>query len=340
MKFLSLLFCLCYSQAYTQSKLFVYAWGGEIPKKILQQFENETGIDVHFSTYDSNETMYAKLKANSQAIYDVIIPSAYFVERMRKQNMLTHIDHKQLSYYKNLNPIFLNHTYDPKNAYSIPYIWGATGIFYNQKHIKAPIKHWRELWDNRWYQQLMLLDDPREMFAIALLKLGFSANDQNPKHIQQAYQALIALQPNIKFFASDSVQANIIDEDATIGTIWNGDAHKTQQENPHIQFTLPNEGFVIWIDCLAIPKNAPHLKEAYQFINYLLRADVAKQVALHEGHALTNQAAVALLPPEIRNNPMIYPPNEKLKQATFQNDIGEKAMNLYNQYWQKFKLSI
>lgn len=317
----------------------VYAWGGEIPKRVIQAFERETGIHVNFSTYDSNEILYAKLRSSQHAIYDVILPSAYFVERMKKQGMLTQIEPNKLSHINNIDPRFRTHAYDLGNQYSIPLIWGATGIFYNQSLLNNPPKTWKALWDRHLQGQLMLPDDSREVLSIALMALKRSPNDHNPRHIWAAYQKLLALIPNIKLFASDGIQAMIIDEDAIVGAAWNGDAFKAQAENQTIQFIYPDDGFVIWIDCLAIPLNPPHLNEAYQFIDYMLKAQTAAHIALQEGHAITNRAGIALLPEAIQNNPNIYPSDAILKRGHVQQDISDETLALYNQYWQAFKLA-
>lgn len=317
----------------------VYVWGGEIPKKIVQQFEQESGITVNFSTYDSNETMYAKLKASSNSIYDVILPSGYFVERMQKQGMLLKLNQQLLPNLKNLDNYFVQNDYDRGNQYSVPLLWGATGIFYNQDAIKEQLTNWNQLWQKTWRHQIMLLDDSREVFSLALLSLGFDPNDTNSQHIQAAYQHLLKLVPNIKLFASESIQAIMIDEDAALGSAWNGDAFKAQAENKAIQFSYPEEGFVIWVDCLAIPLNPPHPQEAYAFINFLLRPDIAAKIALLEGHALTNAKAKALLPTTISENRLVYPDAQTLKRGHFQRDVGEETLSLYNQYWEQLKLA-
>ena len=316
----------------------VYAWGGIIPRKIIQQFERETGIRVNFSTYDSNETMYAKLRASRQSIYDVILPSSYFVERMKKQGMLTKIDHSKLKNIKNIDTLFTQNEYDKNNHYSIPLIWGATGIFYNQNNVKQAPVSWKQLWDTQWKEQLLLLDDSREIFAIGLMSLGYQPNDTNPSHIRQAFEHLVALTPNIKLFASDSIQAIIIDEDAMIGSVWNGDAYKARMEAPKVRFVYPQDGFVIWVDCLAIPNHPPHPEEAYQFINFLLSPKIAAAIATIEGHAIANAAGKNLLPPSIRNDETVYPSNQVLAKGYFQRDVGEEVLVLYNQYWEQLKL--
>lgn len=338
-RLLFLVLTLLSAFVYAGQVVNVYVWGGEIPKKIVQQFEQETGISVNFSTYDSNETMYAKLKASSNTIYDVILPSGYFVERMQKQGLLTQLDSKQLPNLSNLKVYFTQNDYDRGNQYSVPLIWGATGIFYNQNAVSTPLTKWQQLWEMRWHHQLMLLDDSREVFSLALLSLGFDPNDTNPQHIKSAYDHLLQLVPNVKLFASESIQAIMIDEDSIAGSAWNGDAFKAKAENNAIQFSYPEEGFVIWVDCLAIPKNPPHPQEAYAFINFLLRADIAVKIALLEGHAITNEKAIDLLPASIKNNPMVYPDSLTLARGHFQRDVGEDTLTLYNQYWEQLKLA-
>ena len=336
-----LLTCLIFlsSPLFANKIVNIYAWGGEIPKHVIQQFERETGISVNFSTYDSNETMYAKLRSSKQSIYDVVLPSTYFVERMRKKGMLSQINHNKLSNLKNIEINFTHNDYDKGNHYSVPLVWGATGIFYNKKYIKHPPKAWKSLWEPQWREQLMFPDDSREVFALALLSLHYPPNDQNPAHIQEAYQKLRLLIPNIKLFGSDGVQAVIIDEDAIAGSAWNGDVLKAHAENPNIKFVYPADGFVIWIDCLAIPINPPHPNEAYQFINYILNAKTAAKIAMIEGHAITNGEGKKLLPSRIRNNTMVYPTDDIMKRAHVQHDVGEATIALYSQHWQNLKLA-
>lgn len=331
------LFCLN-TVVFAKQTVNVYAWGGEIPAKVIRDFENTTNIHVNFSTYDSNETLYAKLKAGGLGTYDVILPSAYYVERMRKQKMLLRLDHKKLPNYNNLMPDFTQQAYDLKNVYSIPIIWGITGLFYPEHSQPIP-KRWADLWQPKWHHQLVLLDDAREVFSMALLSLGYSANDENPAHLEAAFQHLLKLKNNIRLFASDNIQSIIIDEDAKAGMVWNGDAFKAQSENAGIAFQFPQEGYVMWVDCLAIPKNAPHQQAAYQFINYLLSQQAGKTIALEEGHAITNAVARQQLPDNIKNNPLIYPKKNIMEKAQVQRDVSAKTLALYNRYWQRLKLS-
>ncbi len=344
MKLIAYLFVALFTLGFTsagyanENILNVYAWTGEVPDFAIQQFEKETGIKVNFSTYDSNEVMYAKLKADKSNGYDLVEPSSYYLDRMRRQNMLLELDKAKLPNFQNLNPAFLNQAYDPTSGYSVPFIWGVTGIFINKDYNNsAGIKRWSDLWDKKFADQLLLLDDSREVFSIALSSLGYSANDNNPEHIKQAYLKLKELLPNIKLFNSAPISI-LIDEDATVGMVYNGDLVKARKENPQLEFIYPKDGFVIWVDNFAIPKNAPHRDNAYKFLNFLLRADVAKAIVLETYWPTTNLVAQKMLPAEIRDNPTVFPGRDVLRHGEFQTDIGDDALALYEKYWERLKM--
>lgn len=333
------IFFLIYSlTALADEVVNVYNWSGYISNKIIKQFERETNIHVNYSTYDSNETLYAKLKANPHSGYDIIVPSTYFLDRMRKQGMLQPLDKSKLSNFKNINPQFLNKNYDPNNNYSIPYLWGTTAAVINSHYYpKQSFNRWSDLWSPQYHDKLLLLDDTREVFSMALISLGFSANDTNPEHIKMAYLKLKALLPNIRLFNGEAEQAIYIDEDATIGMGWSGDIYWANQENNDVQYIYPQEGFVIWLDSMAIPKNAPHIDNAYKLIDFLLRPDIAKEISVSLGYATPNQAALKLLPIELQTNPIVYPDKVILKRGQFQTDVGE-ANTLYEKYWELLKI--
>jgi spermidine/putrescine transport system substrate-binding protein len=317
----------------------VYTWSEEIPHFVIAQFEKETGIKVNYSTFDSNEVMYAKLRAIHHSGYDVIEPSSYFVDRMRRQGMLQKLDREQLPNFKYLDPLFLNHAYDPQSEYSAPFIWGITGIFLNKDYFSQnDALEWNNLLNKKFVNQLMFLDDSREVFSIALRMLGYSINDRDPEHIKQAYQTLRTLMPNVKLFNSDAIISILIDEDATIGMAWNGDLFKATQENSKLQFVYPKDGFEIWVDNFVVPKNAPHTANAYKFINFMMRPEIAKAVSMHIHYSTANLAAKNLMPDEIKNNPALYPSMAVLSHGEFQTDVGDEAHVLFEKYWEQLKM--
>lgn len=320
--------------------LNLYVWAGEIPDFIVRRFEKETGINVNFSTFESNEIMYAKIRASKKAGYDLIMPSSYFVDRMTRQNLLEKLDKAKLANWHNVHPDFQHPAYDPHLDYSLPVVWGITGIFVNQKYYAVKsISKWANLWEQRFYDQLLLLDDTREVFSMALLTLGYSANDQNPEHIKQAYLKLKSLMPNVKIFSSGTAISIMTDEDARVGMAWNGDAFKAARENQKLRFIFPKEGFVVWVDNLCLLKTSRHKDEAYAFLDYILRPDIAKDIALATSFPTPNQAALKLLPPALSHDETVYPPESIMKHAQFQTDISDETLALYTQYWEELKMS-
>ncbi len=317
----------------------VYNWSGYISDGVLKQFEKETGIHVNYTTYDSNETLYAKLKADPDAGYDIVVPSTYFIDRMRNQNMLHKIDKSQISNIKHLNPVLLNKPFDPHNEYSIPYFWSTTGIAINTKYYpEESIKTWNDLWKNQYKDQLLLLDDIRDVFSMALFSLGYSVNDTNPEHIKAAYLKLRKLLPNVRLFNDEAAAAIYIDEDATLGMGWNGDVYMASKENPAMRYIYPKEGFALAIDSMAIPVGAKHLENAYKFINFILRPDIAMQLSVATGYASPNLAAQKLMPKELANNKMVYPDAATLERSQIQIDLGPATNAIYAKYWELLKI--
>ncbi len=331
--------CLLSSLAIANDNVVnVYNWSRYMPDSVLAEFEKETGIHVNYTVYDSNETLYAKLRSDPDSGYDIIVPSSYYIDRLRQAGILHKIDKSKLPNFKNINPALLHQAFDPNNDYCIPYLWGSTGIGINRQYFQpGSITKWSDLWKPKFKNQLTMLDDMREVFDIALITLGYSVNDQNPEHIKQAYQKLVQLLPNIRLFNSDAVQNLFVDEDIRIGMLWNGDLYQASTENSTLQFVYPEDGFAYWIDTVAIPKNAPHLANAYKFLNFIMRPDIAKEIALGEGYSSPNTEAIKLMPADIRNNAILNPPAEVLKRGQLQRDAGA-ADDIYEKYWELLKI--
>lgn len=318
----------------------VYIWNDYLSNAVISQFTKETGIRVDVSEYTNNETMYAKLKATPRSQYDLVIPSSYFIGRMIRQGMLQPIDKSKLTNFKNLRPELLNISFDPDNKYSIPFVWGMVGIVVNTKYYsKDDIVSWQDLWNPKYANQLLMLDDLRDVFAMVMLVLGYPVNDTNPEHIKQAYLKLMQLSSNIKIFSVDAVSVIYTDEDARIGMGNSGDIVVASQENPALKFIFPKEGFTIWMDSLVIVKDAPNLENAYKLIDFLMRPDIAKLTSSNIGYSTPNAAALKLFSKKMQQNPVFNPPAELLKKGFFQTDIDENALRLYSKYWDKVKIA-
>lgn len=336
--FFSILLIVLSSFTWADKTLQIAAYGGEIPKDIIQKFELETGIKVNFTTFESNENLLLKLKSSKQRLYDLITPSNYYINRLQKFDMLMPLDEKRIPNLKSINQAFLKNS--SQGIFGIPFVWGATGIFYNDRYIKSPPKHWIDLWDRRFKNQLLLLDDTREIFSIALMALGFNANDDIPGHILLAYNKLLQLSNNIKLFSNEGIIRTITDEDAVIGVVWNGDIYKAQTENSHLHFIFPDEGFVIWAECFALTHNAKHIDSAYKFINFMLKPENMIEITKQYHYPITNFQAKSLLAPSLANNLILFPDENTLKKGVIQTDLSDQIIQLYNKYWELFKISL
>ena len=322
-----------------EGMLNISVWSNYIPSQIILKFENETGIKVNLTEYDSNEALYAKLKTNPKQTYDLIFPSDYTVQRMIHQDMLHPMDLNKIKNSHYLNPLVMNRFFDPHNHYSLPFTWGTTGIVVNDHYYDPKtIKSYADFWSPRFKNQLLLLNDSREVFAIALRTLGYSINETNPEHIDQAYLLLKKLIPNVKLFNSEAIISIYTDEDARIGMSFNGDAYTAIKENPHLHYLYPRKGVGLWIDSFAIPKHAAHLNSAYQFIDFILRPEISAEIVKVDGYSSANVAAMKSLPPELRNNSVINPSPKQVQSAEMIMDVG-KAKAIYEHYWQLLKIS-
>jgi len=325
------------AQADDGNTLYFYNWTEYVPPGLLEQFTKETGIKVIYSTYESNESMYAKLKTWKDGAYDLVVPSTYFVAKMRNEGMLQKIDKAQLTNFKNLDPNLLNKPFDPNNDYSIPYIWGATAIGVNTDAVDAKsVQSWADLWKPEYKQSLLLTDDAREVFQMALRKLGLSGNTRDPKEINAAYEELKKLMPNVLAFNSDNPGNPYMEGEVNLGMIWNGSAYVARQAGTPLEVVWPKEGGIFWMDNLAIPANAKNKAGALKLINFLLRPDVAAKVAETIGYPTPNLAAKALLPKAVADDPSLYPSAEVIKNGEWQNDVGGASVQ-YETLFQKLK---
>ncbi|HOW74507.1 MAG TPA: extracellular solute-binding protein [Candidatus Competibacteraceae bacterium] len=332
-----LLLCSSFVIAAEKPTLVLYNWSEYLPKQVLRQFTKETGIPVRYSTYDSNEAMYAKVKTVKGVGYDLLVPSTYYLDRMRREGLLQKIDKAKLSNFGHLNPRLLNQSYDPNNDYSIPYLWGTTGIGYNTDKIPAGrLTSWVNLWEPAYKNKLLLLNDMREVFSMGLRTLGYSINTTDENQIRAAYEKLTELMPNVRVFDSESPKTKFLAGEVVAGMLWNGEVFQASQENPNIRYVYPKEGATLWVDSLVISAGAQNVDAAHQFIDFVLRPEIARQINEEVGYSSPNLAAIQLLPEKMRNNRAIYPTDEDLQNAEFQTDVGE-ALSIYDRYWQRLK---
>src|SRR3989338_4778209 len=324
----------------TRQVLNVYNWSGYIPQNVITLFQKETGIKLNYSMFQSNEELYTKLKTDPNSSYDIVVPTSYLVEQMRDEGMLTKLDKRQLPNFKYLNTLLLNKSHDPGNQYSVPYLWGTTGIIVNRtEYPPGTITSWKDLWQPRFKNQIIGSNATRDMFGIAFKALGYSINDTDPQHIKEAYLKLRTLLPNILSFEADGAQQTYVNEDANIGIVDSGNVNMVIQENSNYYYIYPKDGVLIWMDNMVIPKNAAHIENAYKFINFVLRPDVAKMISIGVGYSSPNAAAVHLMPKAVQQNPIITPSAKDLQNTEIEGFVDKSTLRLYLKYWEMLKIN-
>ncbi|MCJ7724410.1 MAG: spermidine/putrescine ABC transporter substrate-binding protein [Anaerolineales bacterium] len=322
--------------------LNLYAWSEYIPQALLDGFNEKTGIKVNYDTYSSNEELLAKLQAGASG-YDVIIPSDYTVTIMTNQGMLEPLNKTKISNFDNLDPLVLNKEYDPGNKYTVPYQWGTSCLVVDTAKVSRPITKWADLWDPAFEGKVVLLDDEREVLGMTLTVLGYDKNSIDPMQLEEAKQKFLELMPNVKLFDSDSPKTALLSGEVWLGQTWNGEAALAHQENPDIDYIIPEEGCTVWFDNLAVPKGAPHKDAAMTFINYVLDPSASILITAEFPYSNPNKAALELLKIE---NPEMYdaymsftatnPSSEEMKRLSVIKDVGD-ATTLWDRVWTEVK---
>lgn len=318
-----------------KSVLKVYNWGDYIDEAVLDMFTEETGIRVDYSTFASNEEMYAKLKSGA-GDYDVIFPSDYMIERMSKEGLLAPIDTAGLENYPYIGDDFKNMEFDPKNQYSVPYMWGTVGILYNTSMVDDPVNSWNILWDEKYSGQIMMYNSSRDSMMVALSRLGYDINTRNEAQIEEAIQSLIEQKPHVLAYVEDEVGDKMIAGEGAFAVVYSGEAVLAMGGNEDLDYVIPQEGSNIWVDSMAIPESSSMKDEAVRFINFLCRPDVALINLEYIGYSSPNTEAMANIDPALLDNPAFNPPQEWLDTCTVYYDLGEfKAV--YDDAWTRIK---
>ena len=320
-------------------KVIVYNWGEYLDPDVLDIFEEETGIQVVYEEYETNEIMYPKVQSGAIS-YDVVCPSDYMIQRMIENDLLAEINWDNIPNIKNIGQTYMDQSkaFDPENKYSVPYCWGTVGILYNKTMVDEPIDSWSVLWDPKYKDSILMQDSVRDAFAVALKDLGYSLNSTNIKELTEAKDLLVTQKPLVQAYVVDQVRDKMIGNEAAIGVIYSGEAIYTQKENPNLEYVIPKEGSNIWIDSWVIPKNAEHKENAEKFINFLCRPDIALMNFDYITYSTPNEAARELIEDDdIRNSEIAFPDEETLARCETFTYLGDDADEVYNQLWREVK---
>ena len=331
----------CGDKSNLAGEIFLYTWVEYIDPELKTQFEEECGVKVTETNFDSNETLLATLQAGG-ADYDIIVPSDYMVQIMVDEGMLMELDYSVISNIKNMEPLNVNQYFDPEQKYTVPYFWGTSGFAVDTSIVTEYEASWKMMFDpnSPYCGKISMLDDERETIGAALMYLGYPINDTDPAHLEEAKNLLIEQSKCVKAYDSQTNDDLIISGETALAHIWTGDAILAGSPDAGgregIVYVIPQEGCTIWQDNMAVPVNAPNAYTAMVLMNYLNFPEIAAQNAEWVGYGTPNKAAKEFIDPEMLANQGIYPPAEVEQHLQWIEDVGE-ALELYDRIWTEFK---
>ncbi len=319
--------------------IYVYNWGEYISDgsddmmDVVAEFEALTGINVEYTTFDTNEGLYSKLQSGS-AYYDIIIPSDYMISRMAEKGMLEKLNFENIpNFEKYVDDVFKNPDYDPLNEYSVPYTWGTVGLIYNTKYITEEVDSWEILWDEKYSGKILMFSNSRDAFAIALARLGYSINTEDPAEIEAAANLLKEQKDVVQAYVMDQIFDKLAEENAWIGPYYAGDYITMSETNPDLAFVFPKEGFNQFVDAMCIPKGCVNQEAAEMFINFMCEPGVSAENLTYIGYSTPISAAKELMDEEIVSNPVAYPSDEILENAEAFRNLSDDTNKLLDDLW-------
>ena len=303
--------------------LNVYNWGQYIAAgddgaiDVIAEFEKAyPNIHVNYTTYDSNETMYSKLKTGGISV-DVIIPSDYMIGRLIDEGMLLPLDFENIPNYQYIDEAYKNTTYDPENKYSVPYTWGTVGIIYNTKYVdEADVTGWELLWNEKYAGKILMFGNSRDAFGIAEALLGYDINTQDDEELQAAADKLRQQRPLVQQYVMDEIFDLMGNEEAYIAPYYAGDFITMQADNEDLAFYHPSQGFNLFIDAMCIPTCCQNKEAAELFINFLCEPEIAGGNMEWIGYGTPETAAREYIDPEVVSSPVAYPSDEVLAKGS------------------------
>ena len=319
--------------------LRVYNWGEYISTgedggmDVIAEFERtHPGVEVEYTTFASNEEMYAKIRSGS-ANYDIVIPSDYMIARMSVEGMLAELDFNNIPNAAYIDENFKNAIYDPQNLYSVPYTWGTVGLIYNTAKLEEAPTSWEALWDERYTGKILMFDNPRDAFAISYLRLGYGINSTDEVEMYEAAQLLMEQKGVLQAYVMDQIFNKMSSNEAWIAPYYAGDAIIMMEENPDLDFVIPDEGSNIFVDAMCVLKTSKQKALAEEFINFMCSPEIMAENIGYIGYSSPSTAAKELLDEEMQNNPIAYPDADKTANCEYftylPQEVNEKMENLW-----------
>lgn len=316
-------------------RLNVFNWSAYIAPDTVPKFEAQFGARVRYGTYESNEEMLARVMGGNSG-WDIVFPTDYIVKPLLANDLLAPIQRDLLPNLAQLDPRFQHPDWDPNLQWSVPYMVTAAGIAYNRK-LAPPPKSWADMWNPRLRGRMTMLDDPFDTMGACLKKLGYSVNATDPAQLERARDEAIRQKPLLRAYLNAEARDQLVSGDILAAHMWNTTAQQAIDSAPNIAFVYPSEGYAVYPDTTVILRESKHGELAHQFINFLLRPDIAAANALAARTTTTNAGARKILPPDFRDNPTLYPPADVVARGEWAATLDPATQRLRDRLWTEIK---
>lgn len=318
----------------SKGQVKIFNWGEYIDEEVIEQFEEETGIEVVYDTFETNEAMYPVIEAGGVS-YDAICPSDYMIEKLIANDLLAEINFDNVPNVKYISESVMegSKTFDPENKYSVPYTFGTLGILYNTALIDDEIKSWEDLWNEEYKGNILMYNSPRDLFVAPLEILGYSINTTDEAQLQEAKELLLKQKPLIQRYVMDQIKDSMISGSASIAMSYSGEVLQLQEANPDLKYVVPEEGSNYFIDSWVIPANAENKENAEAWINFLNRPEIALKNFEYITYSTPNTGAQELMDEELLANPAVFPGEDILNQCEVFHSLGAEGDALFNDLW-------
>ncbi|MCI8465679.1 MAG: ABC transporter substrate-binding protein [Lachnospiraceae bacterium] len=318
----------------SKGQVKIFNWGEYIDEEVIELFEEETGIEVVYDTFETNEAMYPIIEAGGVS-YDAICPSDYMIEKLIANDLLSEINFDNIPNLKYISEGIMegSRTFDPENKYSVPYTFGTLGILYNTALIDEEVDSWEALWNEEYKGNILMYNSPRDLFVAPLEILGYSINTTDETELSEAKELLLKQKPLLQRYVMDQIKDSMISGSASIAMCYSGEVLQLQSSNPDLKYVVPKEGSNYFIDSWVIPANAENKENAEAWINFLNRPEIALKNFEYITYSTPNTGAQELMDEELLKNPAVFPGEDILSKCEVFHSLGADGDALFNDLW-------
>jgi spermidine/putrescine-binding protein len=315
-----------------------FNWSKYIGKDTLSGFTKDSGIKVNYEEFADEAEMFAKLRSGARG-YDLIIGTDYMIPSLKGLNVIDPYPTGVLTKTGNIDKQFLNTPYDPDNAFTIPYLWGTTGIGYNKKMMPKPPTSWWDLWDEKYSGKISILDNARDCISTGLLLKGLPETTTDEKDFAAVRDLLVKQRPLVKQYSSTQYMDSLVAGELFMAMAWSGDVLQSARENPHLDYVIPKEGSYMWVDNLCLVRGSQHREDTLRLVDYLLEGPVAADIANTVRYATPNAEAKKTLDKDLLKDPRVFPPPKMAKLLKFHSLLEPDIQQLWTDTWEDVKVA-